>query len=179
VEKGSTLLRHSTPSIEGSLSRPGSHEEQTIFLVRYEYTLEEGNVYGVASGAHQAFTRYEDEQIHSPGVIRSHGMLVSLQRVEGPKLNTLPASSTRIRTPSANTLSQAYLLWTAFSKSFRFISGPYSIPMHIQPGANMSLSPNRLNQKSSRYLIHRPLRLPNTVLVCHALPRCWPRASRM
>jgi len=128
VEKGSTLLRHSTPSIEGSLSRPGSHEEQTIFSVRCEYTLEEGNVYGVVSGAHQVFTRYEDEQIHSPGVIRSHGMLVSLQRVEGPKLNTLPASSTRIRTPSANTLSQAYLLWTAFSKSFRFISGPIPFP---------------------------------------------------
>ena len=71
VEKDSILLRHFTPSIEKSLSQPGSHEEQVIFSERREYALEEGGVNGIVSGTRRAFTRCEDEKIRIPGVTQS------------------------------------------------------------------------------------------------------------
>ncbi|OCL13680.1 phytochrome-like protein [Glonium stellatum] len=85
----SSTTPHISVVTQESLLRPGHNEGGIVFSETCEYALEEGNIHGVVSGNRQAFTRCEDEQIHIPGAIQSHGMLVGLQQVEGPGLKYL------------------------------------------------------------------------------------------
>ncbi|KAK4175133.1 hypothetical protein QBC36DRAFT_28685 [Triangularia setosa] len=47
---------------------------------RFEYTITGDGSHGVFQGARRVVTRCEDELIHIPGAIQSHGMLVALKR---------------------------------------------------------------------------------------------------
>lgn len=57
-------------------------EPENLPLVseKYEYAIMDDGSHGVVQGTRQAFTRCEDEPIHIPGAIQSHGMLVALKR---------------------------------------------------------------------------------------------------
>lgn len=55
-------------------------ENPPLMSEKYEYAIMDDGSHGVVQGTRQAFTRCEDEPIHIPGAIQSHGMLVALKR---------------------------------------------------------------------------------------------------
>jgi light-regulated signal transduction histidine kinase (bacteriophytochrome) len=55
---------------------------QLVYTEPCEYAFNDQGGHVVVSGERKAFTRCEDEPIHTPGAIQSHGMLIGLNIVE-------------------------------------------------------------------------------------------------
>jgi light-regulated signal transduction histidine kinase (bacteriophytochrome) len=96
IKSGSAIVRaeHAlVPPSEPSASSPSggvvhnvgqalTTAPQLIFTERREYAFNEQDGHVVQSGQRREFTRCEDEPIHTPGAIQSHGMLIGLDIVE-------------------------------------------------------------------------------------------------
>ncbi|OCK77846.1 hypothetical protein K432DRAFT_445052 [Lepidopterella palustris CBS 459.81] len=92
IESENAHHRPPTVSVDEALAQrsSGRESQHIVYTERCEYALEGEEGHGVISGIRRVFTRCEDEQIHIPGAIQSHGMLVAIERREEPDLNYVP-----------------------------------------------------------------------------------------
>jgi light-regulated signal transduction histidine kinase (bacteriophytochrome) len=56
---------------------------QLVYTERCEYAFNDQEGHGTVSGTRKQITRCEDEPIHTPGAVQSHGMLIGLEVLEG------------------------------------------------------------------------------------------------
>ncbi|KAF2466189.1 uncharacterized protein BDR25DRAFT_345761 [Lindgomyces ingoldianus] len=71
-------------SVEEILEMPPQGSPQPVYAGRSEYAYSDETGHGIVSGKRTHITRCEDEPIHIPGAIQSHGMLIGLEVVERP-----------------------------------------------------------------------------------------------